>query len=538
MKLPPMRPAADSVEEITDSALVPTETRGQGVVLPVPAPVDSSADVTAERRPVTEISSSSLVADPSGNTQLPTVLIAPDPPLPPSPAPVPEDLQDELVLPASPAERVVAAARGTLAFARRVAADLRVILEKPEHKWTVAALAFGGVLFMVSMTAIVVGLSKGSGEPSKAVTGASPSAGIDKSIPSLSSTSTPWAPVDPTRGAPRSSAPSREPCGVAGGPHVIAPKAIVISGVEAVASQDKLALGFAVGPKDGMAVEVEGPSLAVSVTARTRAKETIRRLVPLVAGDRLGAAADIDHKGARLQGAHTIPSESPFVIGTSDGQLAWAAHATDDPVPLWPLLSDAPVEALRGVSLGDSGYALAFRQDGAIWLGALTAGKTANGLLSKVASLGPTVGSPTLAVSDDNVLVAWADRADATEPWGVRWLTWKPGNPPSAAQSFAIPAGGLGEQAMSPALAGMSGGRFLMVWTEGPVASHQVRALTLSSDGTALGSPLTISAEGVNAGQGQAAILADGRGVVAFLASDGTGFEVVANPVVCPAGAM
>jgi len=63
-----------------------------------------------------------------------------------------------------------------------------------------------------------------------------------------------------------------------------------------------------------------------------------------------------------------------------------------------------------------------------------------------------------------------------------------------------------------------------------------VRALTLASDGTALGDPLTISAEGVNAGQAQAAVTADGHGVVAFLASNGAGFEVVANAVQCPLG--
>jgi hypothetical protein len=179
-----------------------------------------------------------------------------------------------------------------------------------------------------------------------------------------------------------------------------------------------------------------------------------------------------------------------------------------------------------------------FRQDGALWLGALTAGKTPNGLLSKVASLGATVGSPTLAVTGDAALVAWADRREATDPWGVRWLAWKPGNAPDPPQEFAIPAGGLGEQAMSPGLAGMSGSRFLIVWTEGPVSSHQVRALTLSAEGAPLGAPLTISADGVNAGQGQAAVTADGHGVVVFLASNGSGFEVVANPVECPQSAM
>jgi hypothetical protein len=42
----------------------------------------------------------------------------------------------------------------------------------------------------------------------------------------------------------------------------------------------------------------------------------------------------------------------------------------------------------------------------------------------------------------------------------------------------------------------------------------------------------------VNAGQGQVAVTAEGHGVVAFLASNGAGFEVVANPVECPLSAL
>jgi hypothetical protein len=68
---------------------------------------------------------------------------------------------------------------------------------------------------------------------------------------------------------------------------------------------------------------------------------------------------------------------------------------------------------------------------------------------------------------------------------------------------------------MSPGVTGVAGNRFLLAWTEGPVSSHQVRAQTLTTSGDALGAPMTISGDGVNAGQGQLAILPDGRGLVA-----------------------
>jgi len=96
------------------------------------------------------------------------------------------------------------------------------------------------------------------------------------------------------------------------------------------------------------------------------------------------------------------------------------------------------------------------------------------------------------------------------------------------------PAGGQGEQAMSPGVAAVPGGRFLLVWTEGPAARHDVRALTLSREGQPLGPPLVISNRGINAGQGQASVTAAQRGLVAFLESaGGGGFAVVATPISC-----
>jgi hypothetical protein len=86
---------------------------------------------------------------------------------------------------------------------------------------------------------------------------------------------------------------------------------------------------------------------------------------------------------------------------------------------------------------------------------------------------------------------------------------------------------------MSPSVAALPGGRFLLVWTEGPTSEHEVRALTVASDGTPIGPPLAISTGGVNAGQGQAAVAASGKGAVAFLSSAGDRFEVSAAPIEC-----
>jgi hypothetical protein len=117
----------------------------------------------------------------------------------------------------------------------------------------------------------------------------------------------------------------------------------------------------------------------------------------------------------------------------------------------------------------------------------------------------------------------------------VRVTKFSPGEAPRDAVTFHPPAGGLGEQTMSPWLVAIGGGRYLFTWTEGAVSAHNVRAMMLDGDGAPLGDAFTLSAEGVNAGQAQAAFMPDGRGVVAYLAQKGKVYEVVAVPIVCPA---
>jgi hypothetical protein len=312
----------------------------------------------------------------------------------------------------------------------------------------------------------------------------------------------------------------------------VAPKAVVASGVEVTSLGNEVALGFAVAPKEATLEIVDATSLASTSALHLKSNDNVRRVLAL---DPSKAAVDADHKGDKLQGRRTVRGTQPLDLGAVDGGLAWAPHGSDKATKLWSLANpDAPIEALRGEPLPNGkGYAVAFRHAGAIWFGAFGGSPPAPlaGLI-KVDGLGPQIGSPALAVSGDRVMVAWADRAAASDPWGVRWAMFRPGEESAQAKPFAPPPGGLGEHVMSPGLAALGGGRFLLVWTEGPVSSHQVRGITVNETGT-FGDAFTASAEGVNAGQGQAAVLEGGRGVVAFLAGSGKTFEVSATPIQC-----
>jgi hypothetical protein len=206
---------------------------------------------------------------------------------------------------------------------------------------------------------------------------------------------------------------------------------------------------------------------------------------------------------------------------------------------LWTIDPGADVDAIRaawapGVDRGL--VAIAFRRAGAVWVGALdTVGAPRPAFdLSRMAGLGPAVGAPAIAFDGATVMVAWADRAASDDPWKLRIVRFRLGDPPGEPTTFSPPAGGRGEQAMSPGLAVVPGIGFLLTWTDGAMSAHDVRALTLANDGTPLGTPLAVSSENVNAGQSQAAVALDGRGVVAFLQSNAGAFQIAATPIVCP----
>ena len=132
-------------------------------------------------------------------------------------------------------------------------------------------------------------------------------------------------------------------------------------------------------------------------------------------------------------------------------------------------------------------------------------------------------------------MVAWADRASTDGEWTVRWTTVKPHESKHEATALTAPPGGLGGNVMSPSVASLGGGRFLLAWTEGATTNHQVRALTFAADGTPSSTPLSISASGDNAGQPAIALNDEGKGVVAYLSAKGKGgFELHVTPISCP----
>ena len=520
VKMPPaaVLPKVPPPEEtlVTPGTTRPAEARVSLVEQPPPQPEGSTVSVV-KAPPLGSGKAATLVGIAPVTSPKPPIatmvgMPAPkaadtEPVLPPEPEPTPEPDRDRVALPPRRAP------------APSVPDAVRQVLARP--RWQLGVGAGAAVLVLLGLGGVIARVFSGGNATSSPSASATTPAPPASSLQVVASSTAPAA----SSSAP---APAAAPiaCKVTGEAKLIAPKAVVGSGVEAVALRASIGLGFAVGPKEASVVTLDPANASSTGAKRLKADGAIRRVTPL--GEE--GTVDFDRKGDPIHARRTVGT---FDVGVVEQQLVIAPHGKDEGLKLWSLETDAPVEALRGVTTND-GVALAYRHAGAIWVGGAKGDRAPIGQPVRVAGLGPQVGSPAIAAAaSGDVLVAWADRAQASDPWGLRLIAWRPGEAAKAAITFKLPAGGLGEHAMSPGLAALPGGRFLLVWTEGPVSSHQVRAQVLGADGSAAGDAFAVSADGVNAGQGQAAVLSDGRGAVAFLASTGKTFDVRATPIQC-----
>ena len=402
----------------------------------------------------------------------------------------------------------------------------------PRPVWLLPAMIAGGVAMgALVLGGIVLALRSGPSTDKPGVPVPSPS-----SVASHPATTAPSPDVLRHPAALTSPAESTagSACVLAGAPHTVAPHALLKTGIETASNDDRLALGVGLTEHEGFVVALDPSTFAVVNTVRPHSTELLHRVVPILSPE-LGSFLETNHKKAPIESAYPVLADPPFVLGVAHGKLVWAVSRTSTPVQLWSV-DGAPVEALRAVALpGHAGYAIAFRQGASIYLGALKEDKTINGELARIGSLGPQLGAPTLAAGTDHVVVAWADRTSPAVPWGVRWVKWRPGTEPGEPTAFPLQSSADGAAAMAPSITSLTGGRFVIAWTEALGAQHVVKAQALDGSERPIGTTLTLSGDGVNAGEGMPVFTRDGRGAIVFLATPtGATASVVAVPVICP----
>jgi hypothetical protein len=320
-------------------------------------------------------------------------------------------------------------------------------------------------------------------------------------------------------------------CIVSGAVHTIAPQALVRSGVELVSTNNGLALGFRTTPHDGVIMKIDPTSAMATQRVALHSVDPIRRVTPTGRdAETFGAAMDTDCKTNRLDGAVTVSAKEPFVIGTADGEMAWASCAAQAPHSLWQL-PKGKVRDLRGVALSDGGYAVLFAQKNALWFGRLDAEKNPAGPLSKIAQ-GSHLRWPTIAQSGEHLLVVWAELMDGRDQWSLSAVSVAPCGHTTPIR-LDLPLDTAEGDAIQPALAAVDANHFLLVWTAGTATGHDVRAVTLQAEGRAVGPVLKVSS-GAESGWGQPAVTADGRGAVVYFVPTDSGFAIAATPIACP----
>jgi hypothetical protein len=88
----------------------------------------------------------------------------------------------------------------------------------------------------------------------------------------------------------------------------------------------------------------------------------------------------------------------------------------------------------------------------------------------------------------------------------------------------------------SPGVAALAHERFLLTWVDENPDGHRLHAQVVEKWGAAVGGQMDLSpADASVIGRASAVVGADGRGLVAYLASNGHGFEVLETTVVCGA---
>jgi GYF domain 2 len=302
------------------------------------------------------------------------------------------------------------------------------------------------------------------------------------------------------------------------------------------AAGDRARIGFATeaGAAQGLAVDLGTLKAVQEFSAPAKGKPRV--VLPLGAEGKANFVVNADAPGDKVRAWRTLSNESLSVIGWADGAVAVASKSTDAPTSIWPLDGDDAPDAFRVASAGDMGQVVAFRRKGEIFGGTIDRDQKPRGNAVKVAGAGAPagsqVGAPSVATNGHAVAITFADRAASSDPWGVRIGSANLGLFPTQTRGLAVPPGGPGGAAIAPAIAGLSDGRWMLVWTEGSGGDHDVRAETLDAELRPVGTPVTVSHGSSNAGQGAVA-LSGGLGMVAYLALTDQGYEVWGAAVDC-----
>ena len=163
-------------------------------------------------------------------------------------------------------------------------------------------------------------------------------------------------------------------------------------------------------------------------------------------------------------------------------------------------------------------------------LGFVASDGTSQAELREIPDAPKFAGTPVIAGAKGLVLVAFAGREAPDAAWQLYVSLSQAGASPGPA--CALIAARLGS-AISPAVAALSEGRWLVQWTEGDPGQTQVHVQSIAADLSALGERVLVSPKGANAGQGSLVPIAGGAAALFILTTAGQD-ELWGATLACP----
>jgi hypothetical protein len=240
--------------------------------------------------------------------------------------------------------------------------------------------------------------------------------------------------------------------------------------------------------------------------------------------------------GSSLDNARAVDANPPFFLGMTASGVQRAV-GKGDPEQVWSFPVSDDVTVPRVATLPGVGHAVTFRrggQAGRIVAGWLDPSGRKRTELVEVHADGTLVGTPTIAASNERILITFASRSEKNTDWNVQLASSKAGELPHISKRFEPPPGGPGGSAISPAAASLPGNRWLLQWTEGSSGNRVVRALVLGKDLAPLSRPVNLSPDGANAGQGVVLSHRDQGAVLFYVQNEKKSHELWGATIDCP----
>jgi hypothetical protein len=262
-------------------------------------------------------------------------------------------------------------------------------------------------------------------------------------------------------------------------------------------------------------------------------KQKLASVVPTTEGNHLRFF--VTRTGGDLSNSRAVDAIQQFRIGTTSGGIA---RVVEDGAPevVWPLSSTDDVTVPRVAAILGIGYAVTFRHGGkaghvaAGWLD--TKGRKKSDLADIRTDLDFS-GTPAIATNGDTIVVTFAARGAQDASWKIALASAKRGETPKMASMFTLPSGGPGGDAMSPSIAPLTQGRWLLQWTEGSSGTRAIRAAVLGKDLDLVTDPVNLSPDGANAGQGVSFSSGDVGTILYYIRNDKKSNELWGASIEC-----